>query len=156
MEAKKFRERRRAIFAYAPLLLWVGVIFLLSSDHGSLSRTSMIIRPALTLLFPAASEETLQIYHVFVRKAAHFSEYAVLALLAARSLLTSHMPALSRFWFAFAIAIVLFTAVADEFNQGFSDLRTGSANDVAIDVLGGLAALLGIWLFRFRLKKSQD
>ena len=45
--------------------------------------TSRIIRPLLLWLFPDISEASLAYLHILVRKAAHFTEYAVLALLAA-------------------------------------------------------------------------
>ena len=70
---------------YAPLFLWIGVIFLLSSGSGSSAATSRIIRPLLEFLFPTASEESLQLMHFYIRKCAHFTEYAVLGYWALRA-----------------------------------------------------------------------
>src|SRR5687767_8128567 len=78
-------NRREQLMLYAPLLIWIAVIFFFSSSQGSMSHTSRIIRPLLEFLLPGAPEETLQFYHGIIRKLAHFSEYAILALLACRA-----------------------------------------------------------------------
>ena len=66
-------DRRALLLQYAPVVFWIAVIFFLSSDQGSMSQTSRFIRPLLEFLFPAAPEETLLIYHGYIRKAAHFT-----------------------------------------------------------------------------------
>lgn len=134
--------------AYAPLVLWIGVIFFLSSDQGSVSSTSRFIRPLLVFLFPGSPEETLQIYHGYVRKAAHFAEYGFLAFLAGRAFYST--PRLRTYWAVLAIAVVVFIACADEFNQSFSLERTSSGYDVLIDICGGavtigFALVIGGW-----------
>ena len=129
---------------YAPLLLWIAVIFFLSSGQGSSGRTSLIIRPILEFLFPSASEETLLFYHGVIRKLAHLTEYAVLGLLACRAFRN-----LSR-RYLFALGLVVLVAALDEFNQSFNPLRTGSAWDVAIDVSGGIVAIALTYLVIMR------
>jgi hypothetical protein len=94
--AQKIKRRERFIL-YAPLLIWIGVIFLLSSGQGASSRTSLIIRPILEFLFPAALPETIDFYHGVIRKFAHFTEYAVLGLLACRAFAKTHQASLRRF-----------------------------------------------------------
>lgn len=128
------------------------MIFFLSSSSGSISHTSVLIRPILNFLFPAAPEEMLQVYHTYIRKAAHFAEYAVLAILAARALSAPSIRPVR----PFVDALVLVVAVAsiDEFNQSYDPSRTGSVADVAIDILGGGTALLGILLVRSRRNRS--
>lgn len=136
-----FSLARVRLWTYAPLLLWIGVIFYLSSDQGSMSSTSWVIGPVLQFLFPGAPEETIRLYHGYVRKFAHFAAYAVLGVLAARAFVSNETTRIARHWFAFSIGVVLLTAVIDEANQSLSSTRTGSIYDVAIDGLGGLAAL---------------
>lgn len=146
-------RRLDLLFAVVPLFLWIGVIFLLSSNVGSMSHTSMIIRPVLNLLFPGASEETLQLYHAYVRKAAHFTEYAVLAFLAFRSFYRLASGSGRRSVYAFVVVVVV--AVLDEFNQSFEISRTSSTTDVILDILGGVAMLATIWCW-YRLRKPND
>src|SRR5476649_2289235 len=76
---------RGRIIRYAPFILWIGVIFFLSSGFGSMEHTSLFVRPILEFFFPSASEETLVIYHGYIRKFAHFAEYSMLAFLAFRT-----------------------------------------------------------------------
>jgi VanZ family protein len=130
------KRRREWLTLYAPLLLWIGVIFLLSSSQGASGRTSLIIRPLLEFLFPSAPEQTLVFYHGLIRKGAHFTEYAVLGLLACRAFRSLRQFVL------LALGLVLLVASLDEFNQSFNPLRTGSPWDVAIDVSGGVLAIL--------------
>ena len=73
------------IRAWAPVGVWVGVIFALSSDTFSASSTSGILGPLLEWLLPDASADTIYRLHVAIRKGAHLGVYAVLALLALRN-----------------------------------------------------------------------
>jgi VanZ family protein len=106
-----------------------------------MTSTSKFLGPVLHFLFPAAPEETIRLYHVYIRKFAHFAAYAVLALLAARAFIGNEILRIARHWFAFSLALVLLTAVIDEASQSLSSTRTGSIYDVALDGIGGLAAL---------------
>ena len=133
---------RESIIAYAPLFLWLGVIFFLSSSNGSMSRTSLFVRPLLEWLFPAATEETLQIYHGYVRKFAHFFEYAMLGFFASRAFWSSSINLFKKYWYVFALLLVCLTASIDEYNQSFNVLRTGSIYDVLIDSAGGLMMII--------------
>lgn len=136
--SSKNTNRRERFFRYAPLILWIGVIFFLSSNAGSMSNTSRFVRPLLEFLFPNAPEEVLLVYHGYVRKAAHVAEYAILAFWASRAFSTSAIISLRRFWFIFAFLLVLLVAAADETNQSFLASRTSSPFDVLIDCAGGL------------------
>lgn len=135
---------------YAPLVLWIGVIFFLSSAFASFSGTSRFIGPLLVFLFPGATAEMLLAYHGYIRKFAHFAEYAVLAFFAARALTDSSIEVLRKFWYAASIILVLVVAILDETNQAFISTRTGSAWDVLIDVAGGFAMTIFLVLFRQR------
>src|ERR687893_1077793 len=96
-----FRPSSR-LARYGPVVLWVGLIFFASTGSLSASNTSRILRPLLLWLFPDITEASLLQAHFLVRKSAHFAEYAVLALLAARAFLTSSDERPRRRWHAFA------------------------------------------------------
>jgi len=140
MESKQTVWRGR-FFRYAPLILWIGVIFFLSSGQGAMSNTSRFIRPLLMFLFPDASEETLTFYHGLIRKLAHPTVYAVLAFFAARAFRFSPRPLLRKYWFPVSLGLVISVAALDELNQSFLASRTVSAFDVGLDTLGGLSML---------------
>jgi VanZ family protein len=107
-----------------------------------MAATSKIIRPLLVFLFPAASEESLQLMHFYIRKAAHFTEYGILALWAIRAFRRSSVEIVARHFYLFSLAVVVAVAVLDEFNQSFNPARTSSGWDVALDIGGGVFAIL--------------
>jgi VanZ family protein len=144
----RWRER---IVRFAPVVVWVLVIFFLSSSQGSMSKTSLFVRPLLEFLFPAADEVTLQIYHGHIRKAAHVTEYAVLAFLASRAFFTSARPFLKKYWWLLALVTVAAVAATDEFNQSFNTARTGTPWDVGIDLVGGLVGT-ALWALADRFR----
>ncbi|HEX5707606.1 MAG TPA: VanZ family protein [Pyrinomonadaceae bacterium] len=148
-------EWRARAWRYGPVLVWVGVIFFASTGNLSASNTSRIVRPLLLWLFPAITEAELLRAHFFVRKAAHFTEYAVLALLAARALLTSSRPALKTYWPAFALALVAAVALLDEYNQSLTATRTGTIYDSLIDITGGVFAVCVVWAWRCRRARRR-
>jgi len=149
MRTKDFgsTEWRSRLIAYAPLFLWIAIVLSLSFGGASMSETSRIIRPILKFLFPHAPEATITAYHAFIRKSAHFSEYAILAFFAIRafSVASINFIKTGRFWLA--IVLVLLVAATDEFHQSFEASRTSSIYDVALDSVGGLTMVLLFWLF---------
>jgi len=143
-------NRRERIIRYAPLVLWIGMILFLSTSQASMSNTSRFIRPLLEFLFPSASEETLILYHGYIRKLAHLTEYAGLAFWAFWAFSNSNLKNLRRLWFVFAFLLVLLIALIDETNQSYLTSRTGSIYDVLLDASGGLIMLIFLILYRFR------
>lgn len=120
-----------------------------------MSRTSIIVRPILVFLFPNASEETLILYHGYVRKCAHFTEYAILAFWAVRAFATSANLFLRR-WFPATLCLIVAVAAADEFNQSFNSLRTGQFADVLLDLSGGLFGLLLVFAVKRYFAKANS
>ncbi len=113
------RGWRRRLWRYGPLVAWACFVLFASSASFSASNTSRIIRPLLLWLFPDISEASLAFVHFLVRKAAHLSEYALLALLAARAFRTSRRESLRRNWWPAAFALVVCVALTDEYHQSF-------------------------------------
>lgn len=137
---------RRRAWRYGPLLLWLGFIFVASTGGFSASNTSRVVRPLLLWLSPGMSEAALLRAHFFIRKGAHFAEYAVLALLAARAFASSAKPVLRRRWLPASFALVAVCALLDEYHQSFVAARTGTIYDSLIDMSGGATALaLAAW-----------
>ena len=132
---------RYRLWRYGPLVLWAALIFIASTSLLSGSNTSTILRPAVLWLFPNTTEATLNLVHFFVRKAGHFTEYAIFALLAARAFRTSSHSSLRNHWFATSLLLVALYSLSDEFHQSFVPSRTPSIYDSMIDTLGGLVAL---------------
>lgn len=140
---------------FGPVVLWLAVIFFASTGSLSASNTSRIIRPLLLWLFPDMTEAALLQAHFFVRKAAHFVEYAVLALLAARAFLTSPRGPLRNIWYAAAFALAVAAALLDEFFQSLNPARTGTIYDSLLDMSGAATALAVLALVRLWRRKTS-
>lgn len=143
----------RFLSRYLPLVAWLVFISYASSDSFNAGNTSRIIGPLVLWLFPNTTPETLLIIHIITRKAAHFTEYAILALLAARAFRTSPRPALANRWFIAALALVVAYALLDEYHQSFVPSRTASVYDSMVDIAGGLTALLVVRLRHNRARR---
>jgi VanZ family protein len=100
------------ISRWLPVLVWAGVIFAFSSI------------PSLGT--------GLGTWDYVLRKLAHTTEYAILAVLLARATGS----------YAWAFALTVAYAGTDEFHQTFVRGRHGSPIDVAIDAAGALAGLV--------------
>ena len=140
---------------YLPLALWIVFIFFMSSGEASAEQTSRFLRPVLEFLFPGISDTTLAAAHAFVRKFAHFFEYGVLAIFASLAFFASAKFFLRQYWYLAALGLVATVAALDEFNQSFEPSRTSSPWDVALDIVGGLSALVLTYLLYLRFRKNR-
>jgi VanZ family protein len=126
------------------------LISIASSSEFSALNTSQVIRPLILWVFPNLSDERVAVIHFLTRKVAHFSEYAVLGLLSARAFASSANDFMQRHWFQVALLLIVAYALLDEFHQSFVPSRAASIYDSAIDVAGGLTALLVFRVWRNR------
>lgn len=112
------------LYCYSiPVLLWMGIIFILSDQEG-LDGSGWHISIALLL----------------ERKLAHVAEYAVLTGLLLR-LLRAHFPKNLLVSSVAAFFIALLFAFSDEWHQTFVVGREGKLSDVMIDATGMVVAL---------------
>jgi VanZ family protein len=134
---------------WLPVLLWGLLIYSASADSQSVRRTSRFIGPLVRWFVPAASDETISQVQFAVRKTAHATEYAILALLLWRALRRTAPGWDGRAaWLAFALAALF--ALSDEWHQSFVPNRQAHPLDVLIDSAGAAAALL---VLRARLRR---
>lgn len=148
-------KNKKIIFAIMTLL-WVAVIFSFSLQPGEVSGdiSGSFLRKVLEWFAPGVFEkletmpqEQLDIWHVVLRKCAHFTEFAVLGVLSSLTLLQTKLS--RRVLVAMAFCLVV--ASMDETLQLFVDGRAGRVVDVIID---GAGALCGIGVNKI-LKKCQ-
>lgn len=147
--AKTTRWRR-----YLPLVIWMAVIFFASTGEFSAANTNLLIKPLLRWFFPNLSNEQVQAFHFFIRKCAHFTEYAILGWLVARAFIASS-GALRRHWLADGVLFIAVYALSDEFHQSFVASRTASIYDSLIDMSGGIVALVLIAIIRWRRQRRE-
>jgi VanZ family protein len=112
------RVRARLVWLWLPVVLWAAVIFVLSS-------------------IPSLSSG-LGAWDTALRKTAHMSEFAILAVLLWRALGSE----------VGALVLSVAYAASDEIHQLFVRGRQGSPIDVAIDTVGILIGLALVRLVR--------
>ena len=148
------------------LVAWMVMIFGFSSQNatesvsvstGVTAKIARLLTPGFDDMSPLAQAEVIEAFHHFVRKTAHFVEYAVLGMLAVNALRTYRM---NKAWrFLSPVAICLAYAVTDEVHQYFVPKRSAQIWDVLLDTLGGtvgvIAMLLFVWLVK-RFKRKWE
>ena len=112
-----------------PPLGWTLVVAWFSTSDSSATATGAFILPGLQWLWPGAAPEQLAALHWLARKAAHVTEYGVLAALWHRALATGDAPGGWRL----PLALSGLTAALDELHQATTLTRTGSPADVLLD-----------------------
>ena len=164
---KQFFDFR--LLSLLPTLGLLVVIFMFSAQTGEESGgLSYAVSIWLVSLFDRVFQlhidsTTIAIYadaiHTFVRKAAHMTEYALLALSATLPWFVYHVQH-RRSRLPVTLVFCAASAALDEFHQSFVAGRGPSVADVGIDSLGALLALvflqLILWLIRQRAAKQRQ
>jgi VanZ family protein len=142
---------------WLPVLVWMAVIFAVSSDRMSYQHSSRIIGPLVHRLFPHLSDVAYHGVVVCVRKYVHLAGYAVLALLLWRAWRKPAEPGRAPWRWSDAglvLALVVLYAATDEIHQTFVPSRVASVRDVLLDATGAALALLCLWAVnRWRRRK---
>ena len=150
------------------VIAWMAVIFLFSAqDATESSQTSQSVSYRIAkwqsqLFGEEKTEEELlgqaEGMQLVIRKGAHMSEYALLAIL-----LASHLGCYSfsrKKTLLLALGLSACYAASDEFHQIFVPGRAGRFTDVCIDSIGSLAGILffiGIgWFWNKKSKKGPS
>lgn len=156
------KNKKIAVFtAILLLLVCAGMIFFFSAQNGesSASMSSGFITFLASIFFPNSDPEFfIAKYSRIVRKAAHFTEYAMLGGLAAAvlGLVFQKLRTLPKYIISVLLSAVF--AASDEFHQMFSDGRSPSVRDVLIDTCGaafGAAVICFIVYLTHRRKKNS-
>ncbi|MFN2541582.1 MAG: VanZ family protein [Chthoniobacterales bacterium] len=142
---------------WLPLIAWLAIMFVGSTDLMSAEQTSRIIGPLLRWFKPDISMEAITRIQFFVRKGAHVTEYAILAALLWRACRGNDRWRTTSILFLIAWTACAVFAVSDEFHQSFLASRTGSRGDVMIDIVGAFVGLTMCWIFaRRRMRVPAD
>lgn len=110
------------------VLLWMAVIFVLSTEHFSSARTRV-------------GPETIGF---LIRKLAHWTEYFTLAFLLMRALSTNSNKLIPKRHIVLSVIVAAVYAVTDEWHQSLVPNREAKINDVALDTFG---ACCGTWFW---------
>src|SRR5438067_10596642 len=146
----------RFVRYWMPAIVWMALIFLGSTDMLSAEHTSRFLVPFLRWLDPQISFAALNAIQFGIRKLAHLTEYAILAMLLWRALRSGarwqmkmsilRLRSGQVLFLTVLLACGLFAAI-DEFHQSFVPSRTASPTDVMIDICGALVGLLACSMF---------
>lgn len=116
---------KKLIVYWLPIILWMGLIFFLSSFHKLQSD------------LPGWQDYVL-------RKIVHFLEYTVLCVLFFRNFRQTTNVTLVKA-LIFSVLLTIAYAASDELHQTFVSGRSGKPFDVMIDGLGAFFGLLFSW-----------
>ncbi|MBI4474441.1 MAG: VanZ family protein [Acidobacteria bacterium] len=122
-----------------PVVVWLTIIYLFSTDAFSGAETSRFIVPFLRFFFPNLSPAELELWHGAIRKLGHITEYFILTLLAYRSFRFEASDTLRPK--LITGGFVLLAAMTDEFHQSLTAFRGASLIDVGYDTFGAVWAL---------------
>ena len=157
------RNHTRQGILWGCAVLWMGVIFLFSSQTGDSSGalSGGLIESVLTLVYPPyrgmeATERAALVdsWQFFVRKGAHFTVYMVLGILT--SLAAAGHPLRERFRVLLSLGICLLYAAGDEFHQSFVPGRGPQLRDVAVDFCGAALGVLTVTLCRRLWRRRRE
>lgn len=137
---------RYQIFRWLLTVCWAGLIFDLSSKSFGSSFTAVMLHRLLALVHIRLSPQNFETLHFAVRKSAHFTEYAIFALLIYISI--SRLARLewrprAALW---SMVIAGVYSLSDEFHQMFVPNRGPSLKDSALDTAGAVVAITLIYL----------
>ncbi len=145
-------KQRRNFRHWAPVFLWMGVIFFMSTGVFSEQNTSLIIEPVLQLFAPSLSQHQIKMIHDLIRKAGHVTEYFIFGLLLFRAFYGSSAEKRTWRWAVLSAVFAALYAASDEFHQSFVATRTPSVLDVGIDTAAGILAQ-GVSLLCYHRRK---
>lgn len=151
------------ILSVVLLISWMIMIFNLSAENAKASsRTSgIIVDKAIAILVPeyeslsnTEQHDIRENFQFIIRKAAHFTIYGILGVLAFLSMATyKNIPLVFRFLSPALVCLIY--SVSDELHQRFVPGRSGELRDILIDFCGSLIGITAVfWLTRLKpLKK---
>lgn len=138
-------KRRLTVFAVTSAAM-LAVIFsqslLNARTSGNVS--GYVLRILKPLLDPYDRIDS-DVFHYFIRKTAHFSEFAALGLCLGGFSVNLGLLRQRRY-VALPMLLTLCAAVSDEFLQYFTG-RGSMVTDVVLDYAGALTGLMLVWMF---------
>lgn len=146
----KLKHIDRIVSAVA-VAVWMYIIFSFSSQNAQVSASvsggfieavARWFHPDFGALSETQRVALIEAWQHFVRKAAHFCEYAVLGLLVTNAVRSFGLKGWPKF--TVSVAVCVLNAAGDEFHQSFVVGRAGRLSDVVLDTAG---AVTGVAVF---------
>ena len=125
-----------------PVLVWLGVIRLESTDFASANNTSSVLYTVIAAVVPHVDESFVSRLDEILRKTGHFAGYGILSALVFLALKNTNRDRLRLLlrrtwgtcwrdfwrwdWVLLGMLVTVVTAAADEIHQTFIPSRTGA------------------------------
>lgn len=150
-------KNKKIIFKGMLVIIWMIIIFLLSSQNGSESAdlTNSVVYTFFEIYNVSHDTITFIIPDIFliIRKIAHFTEYFILGILFMNLLKEFNISSKKRI--IYSILFCLLYATTDEFHQLFISNRVGSIFDVLIDFSGSISGIIMFSLYKTKITLSK-
>lgn len=134
-------KNKKTIFIISTII-WTAVIFSFSLQSGEVSGdlSGSVLEAILGFFMPGVLEspEKLELFHLILRKCAHFSEFMILGVLSTIAVKYMKVGYKSIIGLGYCVLI----ASLDETLQLFVSGRAGRVQDVLIDSAGALVGVL--------------
>lgn len=146
-----------------PVLVWLGVIRLESTDAASSTNTFGLLNAVLSFLFGRVGGLWAVELNYLLRKSGHFVGYGILGALVFFALRNTNRDRLSSLlprpwgtrmhdlwrmeWVWLGMGMTVITASLDEIHQSFIASRTGRWQDVVLDTCGAAVLQLIIYFY---------
>jgi VanZ family protein len=163
---------RSLIRNWWPVVCWLGVIRLESTDFASADNTGGLLYKVISFAWPHVDPALVDTLDMVLRKTGHFAGYAILSALVFLALQKTNRDRMRvvrrppwgtylrdlwrREWCCIAILATIATASADEIHQTFIPSRTGRWQDVVIDTCGAAVIQLIIYVWATRKMKQGN
>lgn len=148
-------KNKRVIFLILTFI-WSAVIFSFSLQPGEVSGdlSGSVLEKLLGFFMPGVLEnpEQLELFHIILRKCAHFTEFMILGVLCSIALNCMKVG----YKGVVGLGYCLFIASLDETLQLFVNGRAGRVQDVLIDSAGALTGILIVVItVQFMVRKKN-
>lgn len=147
--------KKKRLFFLSLTILWVSLIFGFSLQTGEVSGdlSGSVLEAFLRLFMPGVLEnpKQLELFHLIIRKCAHFTEFMILGVLSRMSLQYMSVSYKTVIGTSFCVLV----ATLDEILQLFVNGRAGRMLDVLIDGFGAIVGILLVYFIVSRVRRYK-
>ena len=154
-----------------PVLLWLGVIRVESTEFASANNTTGVLYTVIAAVVPQVQESFVSQLDEVLRKTGHFAGYGILSVLVFLALKNTNYDRLRSLlrrawgscwhdfwrweWVLLGMMVTIVTAAFDEIHQTFIPSRTGRWQDVVLDSCGAAVLQVIIYFLSLRAFKRR-
>jgi VanZ family protein len=131
---------------WAPVIIWAGVIFYMSTRTFGSSFTNRLLSDILAILHVEVSRHTFHLLAHGFRKLGHLTEYSIFAIFLYHALGDDHHGSWNPRKALACILLAGLYSLTDEFHQRFVPGRGPSIVDSGIDTFGATLGMVIVYL----------